>query len=297
MRTPRVALGLLLVAAATRGAVIGQAQAPAAGPTFDVVSIKPSPPQTGPTFRLNVLTQRPDGGVTIAQTPVALLITRAHPGTNVADMVGLPAWASREFYDISATASMPSPTNDDRMAMMRAMLADRFRLLAHSERREVPTFDLVLARDDGKLGPGLAPSDVDCEALAAARRAAVEAARQNGAPPPPPAPFDPNAPPPCAMSGTPTGFKGDMTIDALASMLRGPSGRLVMNKTGLRGTYRLNLTFASALGAGGLDVAPSPDDGPSVFTAVQEQLGLKLDPSRTQRDVLVIDRLERPTEN
>ena len=108
---------------------------------------------------------------------------------------------------------------------------------------------------------------------------------------------DPNVPPPCAISATPTGFKGDLTIDALASMLRGPSGRPVVNKTDLRGTYRLNLTFVRALNPNGLDVAPSPDDGPSVFTAVREQLGLKLDSSRTERNVLVIDRLERPTEN
>ena len=296
MRKPRVAFGLLLAAAAFHDAA-GYAQAPPAGPTFDVVSIKPSPPQTGPTFRVNILTPRPDGGVTLTQTPVALLITRAYSGTNVADMVGLPAWASREFYDISATASMSSPTNDDRAAMMRALLADRFRLLAHSERREIPTFDLMLARDDGKLGPDLAPSDVDCEALAAARRAAADAARQNGAPPPPPPRIDPDAPPPCSMSATRTGFKGDITIDALASMLRGPSGRLVVNKTGLRGVYHLNLTFASPLSPNGPGVAPSPDDAPSVFTAVREQLGLKLDSSRAERDVLVIDRLERPTEN
>jgi len=128
MRITRVAPGLLLAVASSHGVTTARAQAPAAAPAFDVVSIKPSPPQTGQTFRLNVLTQRPDGGVTIAQTSVALLITRAYPGANVADMVGLPAWASREFYDISATASMSSPTNDDRAAMMRAMLADRFRL-------------------------------------------------------------------------------------------------------------------------------------------------------------------------
>ena len=71
----------------------------------------------------------------------------------------------------------------------------------------------------------------------------------------------------------------------------------MVNKTDLRGTYRLNLTFVRALNPNGLDVAPSPDDGPSVFTAVREQLGLKLDSSRTERNVLVIDRLERPTEN
>ena len=295
MRPPRVALGLIL--AATLAHVIGHAEAPAAGPTFDVVSVKPSPPQTGGlVFRINAVTQRPDGGVTIAQAIVQLLIASAYPGTDLNDMVGLPAWAADDRYDISATASLSSPTNDDRVAMMRAMLADRFRLLAHTEHREVSSFDLVLARDDGKLGPNLTPSDVDCEALAAARRAAAEEARRNGTPPPPPTRFDPNAPPPCAMFGTPTGFRGDMSIDALASMLRGQAGRVVVNKTGLRGTYRVSLTFSRALGRGP-DVAPLPDDGPSVFTAVREQLGLKLDPSRTERDVLVIDRLERPTEN
>ena len=89
MRPPRVALGLIL--AATLAHMIGHAQVPAAGPTFDVVSIKPSPPQTGdPVFRINAVTERPDGGVTIAQAIVQLLIASAYPGTDLNDMVGLP---------------------------------------------------------------------------------------------------------------------------------------------------------------------------------------------------------------
>jgi len=89
-----------------------------------------------------------------------------------------------------------------------------------------------------------------------------------------------------------------VTIDTLASMLRSPAGRVVVNKTGLKGTYRVALTFDFASIRSAPASAPASDDAPlSVFTAVREQLGLKLDASRTERDVLVIDRLERPTEN
>jgi uncharacterized protein (TIGR03435 family) len=87
-----------------------------------------------------------------------------------------------------------------------------------------------------------------------------------------------------------------LTIGNLASMLRTPAGRVVVDKTGLRGWYRVTLTFDFAAYPQLARVAPS-DDAPSVFTAVREQLGLRLEPSRTERDVLVIDRVERPTGN
>ena len=86
-----------------------------------------------------------------------------------ADMVGLPDWATRDFYDVSATASLSSVTGAARLAMLRAMLADRFRLVTHFERREVPSFDLAVARGDGRLGSGLTPIDVDCDAVAESR--------------------------------------------------------------------------------------------------------------------------------
>ena len=281
----RVASGLLVAAALFPFATAGQA--PAAGPAFDVVSIKLSPPQTGPTRTANSFRQRPDGGLTTTRTPVSSLISRAYPDTSSPDTVGFPDWARRDFYDVSATSSLTTPTAEQRTAMLRSMLADRFQLLAHTERRELPSYDLVLDRKDARLGPGLVRSDLDCEALAAARRAAAATW--------PPPEFEPDKPAPCTIVGSLDRIKGEVAISVLTQMLRAPTGRLVVDKTGLRGTYRVNLTFELAnvqLGA----VAP-PENALSVFTAVREQLGLRLEASRAEREVLVIDRLERPTEN
>jgi uncharacterized protein (TIGR03435 family) len=178
--------------------------------------------------------------------------------------------------------------------MMRAMVADRFKLVAHVEKREQPVYDLMLARSDGKLGPGLAPSENDCAARQAAQRAAAEA----GAPPPPPPVFDLNAPPPpCTFRMIGPQMDGEATIAGLAQMLRPAAGRLVVDKTGLTGSYRVTITYDRMASLRGPEVAAAPDAPPSVFTAVREQLGLKLESSKAERDTLIIDRLERPTEN
>ena len=290
----RFAFGVVVAAALFPSATAGQA--PPAGPTFDVVSVKPNAMQPGPGFAGMNMNLRPDGGLTMTRVPVMLLLTLAYQ-MSTADMVGLPDWASREFYDVTATASQSNPTLEDRQAMVRAMLVDRFRLLAHRERREVPSFDLVLGRDDGRLGTGLVKTETDCDAVMAARRKEAEEASRSGTPPPPPQGFDANSPPPCFFGGMPNGIRGEATIANLASMLRAPAGRVVVDKTGLRGTYRVNLTFDFGATFRGPGAPPPSDDVPSLFTAVREQLGLRLEPSRTERDVLVIDRLERPTEN
>jgi uncharacterized protein (TIGR03435 family) len=169
--------------------------------------------------------------------------------------------------------------------MLRAMLADRFQLQAHTERRELPSYDLVLDRPDGRLGQGLVPSSPDCDTIVAARRAAAVA----------PPEFDPDKPLVCTIVGSLDRIRGEGAVSGFTQMLRGPAGRLVVDKTGLRGTYRITLTYELASVA--LGAVPPPDGALSVFTAVREQLGLRLEPSRTERDVLVIDRLERPTEN
>ncbi len=178
--------------------------------------------------------------------------------------------------------------------MLRAMLAGRFQLKVHIEQREQPVFDLVLARKDGKLGPGLTSSDANCDT--------------------PPAPSTERAdlsapPPPCTvrMVGAmlradkqgPLGdlMEGNTSMDRLADALRISAGRVVVNKTGLSGSYRIAMNYDMMGGRRPRSVDPSLDAGPSVFTAVQEQLGLKLEPSKAQRDALVIDRLERPTPN
>jgi len=267
-----------------------------AGQAFDVVSIKPSAPETGPNFSANILRQRPDGGLTVTRMYVGNLIARAYAPITRPEIFGLPEWASRQFYDISATSPLASATAEQRTAMLRTMLADRFQLLAHTERRELPSYDLLLDRKDGRIGPGLTPSDVDCVALAARRRAAEEAALKAGTAPPEPVPFEPGQPPrPCSIVGRLNEVVGEVAISVLAEMLRGPTGRLVVDKTGLRGTYRITLRYDLANVA--LGTVPPPENALSVFTAVREQLGLRLEPSRTERDVLVIDRLERPTEN
>ena len=305
MRIARLAV-LPLLSAALTAHVFTQisAPSPAAGSTFDVVSIKRN--TTGAlTFALPV--QRPDGGFRMTNIPVTTLITRAYPQAIPIEMIGLPGWTRTERYDVSTTSTIAKATPDDRIAMLRAMLADRFKLAVHLENREQSAYDLVLSRRDGRLGPGITPLDVDCDAQIAAR---AEAARDAGTPPPAPSRPDFNAPPPpCTLrvvgavlrdrGGDRLGdlLEGETTMDNLATMLRVTAGRFVVNKTGLSGSYRVRMNFDSTAVRRGPDAAASAPDAPSVFTAVQEQLGLKLESSRASREILVIDRLERPTED
>jgi uncharacterized protein (TIGR03435 family) len=190
-----------------------------------------------------------------------------------------------------ATSPLQTASPEQRAAMFRAMLADRFKLSAHFEPRETATYDLVFARDDRKLGPNLVPSTQDCERLKAERAGA------------PPVPRDLNAPPPpCTMRAVLEGgrirvgqgdiVEGEGTMQDLARTLRSAVPRVVIDKTGLTGYYRVRLI-------GRFDRRMEiPDDPiPSVLTTMPEQLGLKLVASRSQTQVLVIDHVERPTEN
>ena len=90
----------------------------------------------------------------MTNVPLTTLIARAYRGLRPADMVGLPEWARNERYDVSATSTLRQATADDRVAMMRAMLENRFKLAMHFEKREQPAYDLVVALSDGKLGSG-----------------------------------------------------------------------------------------------------------------------------------------------
>jgi uncharacterized protein (TIGR03435 family) len=299
MRTASALFSLLFGALGSTVFTQVPAQNPATGPAFEVVSIKRN---TTGQLGSNV-NPRPDGGFTMTNGVVGTLIARAYSSAVPGDMIGLPGWAMSERYDVSATSSLPKVTPDERTAMMRAMLADRFKLVVHFEQREQPVFDLLLARDDGKLGPGIKRIDADCAAKLAADRAAAEA----GTPPARPSLADLNAPPPpCTLrsvgsrpgSGTVGDrLEGETTMDNLAAMLRLATGRFVVNKTGLPGSYSVTMAFDGIFASRRLEVAASPEGPPSVFTAIREQLGLKLESSRAERDTLVIDRLERPSEN
>jgi uncharacterized protein (TIGR03435 family) len=165
------------------------------------------------------------------------------------------------------------------------------KLAAHYEPREEPSYDLVFARPDHRLGPQLTPTVCPT-------------------PGPRPAPDAKLAPPASTPSadadllarcsrlvfgGSPLSLPR-MTIGGLTGLLRQSAGRLVIDQTGLDGFFDIELTYTPPRAAGA-DTAANPGDAPDFFTAVQEQLGFKLVPSTTPVEVLVVDHIERPTEN
>jgi len=176
--------------------------------------------------------------------------------------------------------------------MLRSLLAERFKLAFHNETRDMPIYALMKARTDGKLGAGLTPATIDCAALGRGRRAGG----------PPPAPPQPGQKMECGMMIGPGKLNaGGMPMSNLATALAPQVGRIVLDKTELTGNYDFELTYApEALGSGGgpplLNGGPMPVDpnAPNLFTALQEQLGLKLDSQRGPVDVVVIDRIEQP---
>lgn len=290
----RVSFPLLLVLAAATPLAQTPNSPEAPGASFDAVSIKRNiSDELGSRSDT-----RPNGALTLINISTVVLVRRAYPLTVSAEMVGLPGWATSERYDVTATSTLSRATPDEQTAMVRALLADRFKFVAHVEKREQPAFDLVLVRTDGRLGPNIRPADVDCDAKAAEERAAAETAGAAGAPPPRPPLVDLNVPsPPCIFRAAGSRLEGDMTIAVLATVLRGLVGRFVVDKTGRSGHYRIVLEYDRAGSLRGPEAAPTVGAVPSIFTAVQEQLGLKLESSKTIRDILVIDRMERPVEN
>lgn len=169
--------------------------------------------------------------------------------------------------------------------MIRTMLADRFQLVVHNEKREMPVYAIVLARADGRFGPQLKRSELDCNAVA-------EAIKRGAATPPQRSPDRP-------FCGTQTGPGMVMTsgvqMTDFARNLSPSTGRIVLDRTGLTGPFDIDLKFTpDPLGPG---VGDPATDVPSLFVAIQEQLGLKLEAMRAPVDVLVIDSAERPSEN
>src|SRR5262245_19174073 len=114
----------LLILTATAG-VLAQAPPQPGAPTFDVVSIKRN---TSNAIGSNGSQERIDGSFTLINIPIGTLVSRAYPGNVPVDIVGLPGWAMSERYDVSTTSPLQTATPDQRAAMMRAMLVDRFKL-------------------------------------------------------------------------------------------------------------------------------------------------------------------------
>ncbi len=278
-----------------------QAQAPAAAdapanPVFEVASVKQN--RSGEGFiRVGMA---PGGRFTATNVPLRQLIQLAYQ-IQPFQIVGGPNWIASDRFDIVAKAAgdVPPPTPGvagPMQLMMRTLLADRFKLTLHNEQREMPIYALVLAKADGKLGPQLKSSTTDCAAL-------MGAAARRGGPPPPPS-F--NEPMQCGMRVFPGALSaGGFPLSQLTQFLSSTVQRIVVDRTGLTGNFDLNMTWTPdqmPQGRGdpppGAPPLPAIDpNGPSIFTAVQEQLGLKLESTKAPVDVLVIDRAEHPTED
>jgi uncharacterized protein (TIGR03435 family) len=234
---------------------------------FEAASVKPSQP--GETsVRMMAL---PGGRLSVSNTPLRLLIRNAY---NVLDLqiVNGPDWLNTERFDIDAT-STGNPTQPQIQAMFRRLLSDRFKLTVHTETRELPIYVLVMARSDRRPGPRLRPAE-PC-----ARTPADGPPQQ----PPPPGSV------PCGFTvGAGRGAARGVTMSAFASSLSSQVGRVVQDRTGLAGNFDLEFEYTP------VSTSTTAADGASIFTALSEQLGLKLEPQRGPVEVLVIDRVERP---
>jgi uncharacterized protein (TIGR03435 family) len=231
-------------------------------PAFDVVSIKESTSNSGSGFA------GPEGTSRFVATnyPASGLLNMAWRLPN-GRVIGAPDWTPRINYDIDARGDVSSDAAW--RAKLQAMLRDRFKLVAHLEKRDLPVYHLVRLRAD-RLGPGLVKSRiVDCN-----DKTAIAALT----PPPRPCGFGPS--PTATLAGT-------MALSSVASLLSTAAGRPVIDMTGIEGNYDFDLKFSRA----------TSDDALSVFTAVQEQLGLKLESATAPLDVLVVEHMERPTRN
>lgn len=261
-----------LVWAAVAPIAIGLAQSPSpsSASISYVASVKPNNSVEARTL----IEYYPGGRLAANAVTVSSLLRIAY---RIQDfrIVGAPAWFSTNRYDIAAKADDNPPPSQQ--ILLQTLLADRFHLVVHKETREMPTFALVPARGDRKLGPQLTQSDFDCAAYAAA----------------PHAPPDPARTPNCATRINPGALSGKaITMAQLATSLAPFLSRFSIDKTELSGRFDVELTWTPD------QVAASGDSaGPSIFAAIQEQLGLKLVSERGPVEVLVVDRGEKPSEN
>jgi uncharacterized protein (TIGR03435 family) len=233
-------------------------------PAFEAASVKPTRnsgyPKPGAP-RIQMI----NGGRFVAETiSLPFLIRLAYKVMEV-QIVGEPAWAKSARFEIDAKARTNASLAEMR-PMIQSLLADRFKLVLHRETREIPVYELVAAKGGLKLS------------------------RREGSC----VPLDPSETRPrtCGDVGGGKDFLEGfgVSMPAFVEALSDTVDRKVIDKTGYAGTFDFHLTFAR-------DEAASDAAGPSVFTALQEELGLRLKPAKDPVEVLVIDHAERPGEN
>jgi uncharacterized protein (TIGR03435 family) len=263
-----------LMAALCSGAQACVAQGPtsqqvesaaAAAPQFDVAAIHPHDP--APHERSHIISE--NGRFTTINVDLKSIIQWAYdlPESRI---VGGPSWLGSARWDIEAKAENALDTQktydsdaarQQKRRMVQSLLADRFHLAAHYETRELPIYELVVAKGG--------PMFLDTKAEGS------KFDRWNGR---------------IELQG------GDDTVAVLAEQLAEVLGRVVVDKTGIQGRYKIALKWTPD------DRAPSSgssadDSGPSIFTALEEQLGLKLESGKGSVQVLAIDRAGMPTAN
>jgi bla regulator protein blaR1 len=240
-------------------------QAQAGKPAFEVATIRRNT-SVEPAFSIGA---QPGGRFRVVGMDVRTLIRIAYrSGASLfpSQIIGGPAWMAADAYDITAKApdaAIDGPAAEviaKRAAMLQSLLEDRFKLKVHRETREVTEYALVLARKDGSLGPQMRRSSINCTA---------DITR-------------------CETRSLPGQLTStNMTAAGLASYLASVAVQtVVIDRTGLSGMFALTLEWT-----------PDGSDKPMLFTAIQDQLGLKLEPERAPADVVVVDHIERPAED
>jgi bla regulator protein blaR1 len=277
---------------------------------FDVASVKPNPTPGRPTSNVYLIgdAYAPTGGLFSAtNTPLMNYMRFAFKDIKLVyqgtpDLAGAPAWVRNARYDIEATAQ-GNPTKDQMRLMVQSVLADRFKLAFHYETRQLPVYALVSAKE-GVLGPQLKPDNGYCSTTPANVQA-INTAPQL----PKPVASSSQIPPiPCGfLNPAPPGAPGRMhiagtkvTLALLAEMAPNPASgvdRPVLDRTGLVGTFDINFEWAPRFN-GPMPPGLTPDpDGPAFAEALQDELGLKLEPQSSPVEVLVIDHVEQPSPN
>jgi len=260
---------------------LGRAQSPVPMPAspplvYDAVSIRANTSGSG-----GISVNTSADSIRITNMPLKQLLVNAY-GIREGLISGLPGWADKARFDVNAkvldrdAAELKKLTNEQRRAMMLALVEERFHVKAHVEVKTLPVYELVCSKDGPKFKESTA------------------------------LPYDPNADPakPRGKSaGSMSMRPGEMTswgmeLTQLTGTLAGVLERNVIDKTGLTGKYDLHLRWTpDNAPAPMLNGAPDPDPPPPLFTALQEQLGLKLVAAKGPVETLVVDHVEQPTEN
>jgi len=285
----RVALILALVGGVAT--LSGQAPAGPSAPGFEVASIRPN--LSGGISNIRPM---PNGRLIATNASLRSLILRAHRLQD-SQLIGAPEWINAERFDIDARVeSAPLDGPEALMPMLRTLLIQRFKLRAHTETRELPAYALTLARNDGRLGSGIRPTQADCSTVPSVKGPEIITSGKDGWPP-------------CGMSSTApvtTTSSAGVMISAtirrsaiemkdLASVFQGDVARPVVDRTGLAGRFDVEYSYVLRRPPNQTAQPALTSVAPTIFVALEEQLGLKLESQRAEVPVLIIDSVERPT--